>query len=94
MATKKTSTKRRANKSKKSSASKKARAGAGRGKVGEFVQEQLLKTSKPYDEIMDATRKKFPEAKTSRSAVRWYASKLRGAGENIPERDRRSEMRA
>lgn len=50
--------------------------------------EALLKRSLPYDEIVDKIREAFPKARTTTKTVAWYASRMKAAGEKLPERPR------
>jgi hypothetical protein len=57
----------------------------GEGTVRAFAEE-MLKTPKAYSDILELVRKKFPDCRTSRSSLRWYASQMRGRGEKLPAR--------
>lgn len=48
-------------------------------RVGAYVSGLLLK-GKSTEEILALVGKQFPEAKTSRSSVAWYRSKLHSEG--------------
>ena len=50
-----------------------------------YVEGLLKRTKKPYADIAAETRKVF-RSKTTPASVRFYASKLRQAGVNVPSR--------
>lgn len=56
-------------------------------KVGDAVNTALLETDANYAQIAEAVRQKC-HSETSRASVRFYASKLRRSGEQMPERPR------
>lgn len=57
----------------------------GAGTIREFA-ESLLRSPLRYSEVLDQVQEAFPDAKTSRSSLRWYAAQMRQRGETLPER--------
>lgn len=48
------------------------------------VATEAIRAGATNDEALAAVRAKFPEAKTSAASIRWYRSKLRRDGEDVP----------
>lgn len=53
--------------------------------------EELLKLEEGgeglrYSEILENIQERFPECRTSRSSLRWYAAQMRARGEQVPSR--------
>lgn len=68
-----------ASKATKAAASGKKPVARGQG-IGAFVEEQL-KAKKSTEEVLEAVKKKFPDAKTTPASVAWYRNKLRESGD-------------
>lgn len=49
--------------------------------VGAYAKE-LIQAGKTNQEVLDAVKEKFPEAKTSMSSVNWYRNKMRSDGDS------------
>ena len=49
---------------------------------------ELLRTKKSYAEVLEQVHNEFPDAKTTMSSLRWYASKMRQNKVKVPERAR------
>lgn len=56
------------------------------GTIREYA-ETLLRTPRKYSEILMEVQSAFPDCKTSRSSLRWYAAQMRGRGESLPQRE-------
>lgn len=64
----------------------------GEGTIREFAEELLLQADKKtgegmkYSDILYKVQEEFPDAKTSRSSLRWYAAQMRVRGDELPQR--------
>lgn len=64
-----------------------------RGAVKQLCESLLMVSDSDgeglsYDEIIRQVQQKYPSAKTSKNCLRWYANKMRVAGESVPYRPR------
>jgi hypothetical protein len=48
------------------------------------VAEELIREGLPNEIVLERVLKHFPDARTSDASIRWYRSRLRQAGENVP----------
>lgn len=51
--------------------------------IGDAIRD-LLRAGKTNPDILEAIKKKFPDANTSLSSINWYRGKLRAEGEKVP----------
>lgn len=51
--------------------------------VGDLAKD-LIRAGKTNEQVLEAVREKFPDAKTSMASINWYRNKLRGDGETVP----------
>jgi membrane protein involved in colicin uptake len=51
--------------------------------VGDLAKE-LIRDGKTNEQVLEAVKAKFPEAKTSMASINWYRNKLRTDGEQVP----------
>jgi uncharacterized protein (UPF0335 family) len=70
----------------------KLRAEKKRG-VGEMVKQLLQEVDGsgrglPYGEVLRRVREEFPDGRTSRNCIYWYAKSMKKNGEVLPERPR------
>jgi hypothetical protein len=56
--------------------------------VREMAEHYIMSSAMPYEKIAGFVCDRFPEAKTSKASVAWYASKLRREGKAVPKRRR------
>lgn len=63
----------------KAAPAKAAPAKKGSGGIGGFCID-LIRAGKGNEDILDAVRKKFPDAKTSAASIAWYRNKVKNEG--------------
>lgn len=52
-------------------------------RVGE-VAEELIREGLPNEVVLEKVLQRFPDARTSDASIRWYRSRMRQAGDDVP----------
>jgi hypothetical protein len=60
--------------------------------IGACIELALLDGETDYEKILEQVRGFFPEAKTNKACVSWYATKLRRNGVNLVDHRKTKEI--